>query len=78
MKPINFSITNTIYAEAQDEYMDLPAHRNEDGVVTTCWEMSLWERFLVLISGRVYLQTLTFGQALQPQKISIELPMAEK
>ena len=77
MKPVKFSLQNTIYAEGQDEYLALPAHRNEDGVVTTCWKMTWREKLRVLWTGEVYLQTLTFGGSLQPQLLHAENPLGK-
>lgn len=35
MKPIDFEGTNCIYGKGQEEYMPLPAYKQEDGTVTT-------------------------------------------
>ena len=40
MKPIPFEGQNVVFAENQKEYEPLPAHRTEDGIVTSCWELS--------------------------------------
>jgi hypothetical protein len=76
MGPISFEQTNIKIAEHQDEYLTLPAHYNkEKGVVTSCWKMSFKERLRVLLNGRVFLQNLTFGQPLQPIKMSVRNPL---
>ncbi len=75
MKPTEFSLQNTVYAEDQDEYLSLPAHRNEDGVVTTCWQMTWFERLQALFTGKVYLRVLTFNQALQPVSVHVINPL---
>lgn len=69
MKPIKFKYSNVVYAENQPEYLPLPAHKAEDGTVTTCWKCDWIDRIRVLFYGRVYVQQLTFNKALQPQKV---------
>lgn len=73
MKPVNFDGSNCVYGVEQPEYIPLPAHR-KDQVVTTCWELSFREAFLLLFRRKVWLQVLVFSTPLQPQKMSIEKP----
>jgi len=78
MKPIFPAIPNlpaVIYAKDQPEYLPLPAHRSEDGCVTTRWRLTWKERLQLLFSGELYLQILTFNDPLQPTKMSTELPI---
>lgn len=72
MKPIHFDEANTVYAKNQPEYLPLPAHKTEDGMVTSCWRLSLKERIRMLITGRVYVMQLTFNRPLQPLLVSTE------
>lgn len=76
MKPTEFPEQNCVYAEGQEEYLSLPAFQHGDpwGQVTSCWQMSWRERLKCLWTGRVYVSLLTFGQPLQPQIISLEIP----
>lgn len=69
MKPVYFKEANITFAKDQPQYLPLPAERSEDGMVTTCWQMSFKERIKVLFTGKVWLQTLTFNNPLQPQKL---------
>lgn len=73
MKPIEFSQQNVVFAKDQPEYLPLPAY-SRDGEVTSCWGMTWRERLRALLTGRVYLTLLTFGQPLQPQILSTEPP----
>lgn len=73
MQPIKFSRSNVIFAKNQPEYLQLPAHSN-NGVVTSCWQLSLKERLHVLCTGRLWLQQMTFDTPLQPQRPSIKKP----
>lgn len=75
MNPVNFKGSNVVYAENQKEYLPLPAHRSDDGVVTSCWELTWPERFKVLFSGNIFIQNMTFNQPLQPQRPSVDNPI---
>ena len=78
MKPITFKGHNVIYAEKQDEYLDLPAYRQADGSVTSCWSLSFLERVYLLFTGRIYWTQLTFGKNLQPQRAELTNPYKEE
>lgn len=74
MNAITFPEQNTIFAEHQNEYLPLPAFREHDGCVTTCWRLSMWERVRVLFTGRVWLSQMTFNDSLQPVAMRVEHP----
>jgi hypothetical protein len=48
MKPVKFRGQNCTFAENQPEYIPLPAHRDDDGTITSCWNFSFWERVKIL------------------------------
>lgn len=75
MKPVKFLGANMLLGANQPEYLALPAHRDGDGVITTCWKLSPWGRLKVLFTGRVWLQQMTFGGRVQPQKASAGKPV---
>ncbi len=77
MKVIKFKECNVVYAEGQPEYLSLPAHKSSDGVVTSCWRLSLRERICVILGGRIFLQLLTFNDPLQPLRMSVSNPLIE-
>ena len=70
MEILSFKEQNTIIAKNQQPYLPLPAHRTEDGEVTSCWGLSFKERVRLLFTGKIYFTLLTFNQPLQPQKAS--------
>ena len=74
MKAIEFKGCNITYAENQPEYLPLHAHKSKDGLVTSCWELSLLERLKVVFTGKIYLLILTFNRPLQPLKMLIKRP----
>ena len=74
MKVIKFKECNTTYAKNQPEYLQLPAHKTKEGLVTMCWGLSFLERLQVAFTGKIYLQVLTFNNPLQPLKILVKKP----
>lgn len=78
MKPVEFPQQNVVFAKDQPEYLPLPAYRSKNGcMVTSCWKMNFKERLRMLLTGRVYLSLLTFGNPLQPQIVSVSPPEVE-
>jgi len=75
MEIIKFKECNVTFAEDQQEYLPLPAHRTKDGEVTSCWKMNFKERIKALFTGKIYIQLLTFNQGLNPQIVSINNPI---
>ena len=79
MIPIEFQGANCTYAKDQPQYLPLPAHKSPvNGRVTSCWALTWRERLRVLFTGRIWLQQLTFGDPLQPQRPSVERPTLEE
>ena len=76
MNAIPFAEATVTFAKNQPEYLQLPAHVNHEagGCVTTCYNLTWKERFAILLGKPVWLQTLTFNQPLQPQRLSVEKP----
>lgn len=77
MKPVSPVVpghSEVVYAKDQPEYLPLPAHRTEDGCVTTRWKLTWQERLRVLFMGNIYLQLLTFNTPLQPVMLSTTVP----
>lgn len=77
MKPVWFKESNCTYAKDQKEYLPLPAFRNDEGIVISCWELSFWERLKLFVTGKLWLSMLTFNHPLQPVRLSIEKPVGE-
>ncbi len=75
MKPIKFKQSNVVYAENQPQYNPLPSHKSEEGIVTACWAMNWEERFRALFAGKIYVQTMTFNEPLQPQLVLGKNPL---
>ncbi len=75
MKVVKLKECNVTYAENQPEYLPLSAHKAIDGQVTSCWGLSFLERLKVALTGRIYIQVLTFNQPLQPLKMVVSNPL---
>lgn len=72
MNPVSFEHQNVVYGEKQPEYNPLPAHKDAEGTVTSCWELSPEELEIISKTGRIYLSQLTFNKALQPVRLSLD------
>lgn len=66
MKPIEFHEQNVVYAKDQPEYTPLPGHKNQDGDLVTCWELSDEEIKFIVETKQLWLKVKTFNQPLQP------------
>lgn len=73
--PVAFPQQTVVFAKDQPEYQPLPAHVSPHGVVTSCWELTDAELAKLRKTKRLWLQALTFGDALQPQRPSVEIPL---
>lgn len=62
---------SVIFAKDQPEYISLPANTNGSEVETK-WRLSWKERVKLLFTGSIYLTLLTFGNPLQPIKLTID------
>jgi len=80
VKIIEFPEQSIVIAKDQPQYLPLPAYRfpsDPQGRIACCWKLSWWERFRVLLSGRIWHQILTFNSPLQPQLLTVEKPAME-
>jgi hypothetical protein len=75
MEPVAFREADTVFAKDQPQYLPLPAHRNEEGIVTSCWRMGIAERLKALLTGRICVQAMTFNSPLQPIKLTTKNPL---
>ncbi len=73
MIPTEFLHVNVVIAKDQKQYLPLPAYV-DDRCTTTCWRLSWYERLKLLCTGRLWLQQLNFGGALQPQRPAVHSP----
>lgn len=74
MRPVQFRAVNAEFARHQNEYLPLWAHKDEYGTVTTCWELSWWERVKMFVTGRLWVQVMTFNGPLQPIRPTVGQP----
>jgi hypothetical protein len=79
MTPIKYKYCNTVFAEAQPEYLPLPAWLSADTErrVVTCWKLSWRERLKILITGRLWFSQLTFGDPAQPLLPEVHCPLVK-
>jgi hypothetical protein len=74
MKPERFKEQNTTMAKNQYPYLPLPAFKDEDGAITSCWSLNIRERIKLFFTGRIWLTLLTFNKPLQPQILRVDYP----
>ena len=77
MKPIQFAQQTTVWAENQPPYLPLPAYSNDKETISL-WALTWPERLRVLLTGRLWLRQMNFGQALQPQAPSVSSPFVTR
>lgn len=78
MKPVDFKERTVILAEDQPQYLPLPVFESSDGMMISCWKLTMLERLLILFTGRLWLRQLTFGNPMQPQKPEARNPFRAK
>lgn len=72
---VSFPEQTCVIAKDQPQYMSMPAHIDPETRVVTCvWQLSFKERVKLLFTGKVWHRILTFGNALQPQKLTLDSP----
>ena len=54
-----------------------PGRGNEFGSISSCWQLTLWERLKLLFTGRIYSTLLSFGKPLTPQRLDVNSPIDE-
>lgn len=72
MMPKCFDEQNVIFAEDQPEYLPLPALKQENGDVITCWHLSDEEIEKIKETKQIFLCVKTFNQPLQPLFLTVE------
>jgi hypothetical protein len=80
MTPIQFPECNVIFAKDQKEYLPLPAYLElfGSGRIISCWKATWKERLIFLLTGRIWLQILTFSEKLQPQFLGLTDPFIKE
>lgn len=72
IKSIDFKYSNAVYGKNQDEYENLYVLKfDENGEVISCWKLSFIDRLKILLTGKMWISVLTFGNKFQPMKLSV-------
>lgn len=61
-----------VLAKNQPQYIPLPANLVRNLYVETRWKLSWLERLRVLCTGEIHLYLMTFGNPLQPIRLSVK------
>lgn len=78
MKPIKFKEQNVVYGKGQKEYLPLPAHRDQQGIITMCIELTQEDIREARKTGKIWAQLSTFNQPLQPLQFMTSKPTMER
>lgn len=70
MTPVAFPEATIVMGSDQPEYLPLPTHISSDptSTVTSCWDLNDLDVASIIKHRKIWLQQLTFGNALQPQR----------
>ena len=71
MNPVNFPEQNCIYAKDQPEYLPLPTHKTDDGIVTACYKLTFLEKIKIFCGAKIWVSIMTFNKPLQPQRLYV-------
>lgn len=74
MKAIEFEQHNVVFAKDQKEYSPLPAHAQNNGLVTFCMELDEDELEAIKKTKILKLTVLTFGRSAQPIRVTTVEP----
>jgi len=66
MKPVRFDGHNIVMGEGQPKYLELPAYREPNGIIHSCWELSPEEIEQITSTGKIWLTQCTFNSPMQP------------
>lgn len=65
MRPVKFKGHNAVYGAGQPEYQPLPVLKT-DTSVTSVWELTEEEVNEIVLTRRIKIEQMNFGQNLQP------------
>lgn len=76
MEPIEFKEQNKVYAKNQPEYLPLPVYEDNEqgGRVFHCWKLTFLEKVKIVLTGKLWINVLHFGNPLQPIRPMVESP----
>ena len=74
MKSIEFKEQNVIFAKDQEEYANLPAFAQQNGMVTFCMELKEEELKSVIENGRAKITVLNFNRPVQSIRVAVDKP----
>lgn len=79
--PSSPEMPEVVYAKDQPQYLQLPAcnfqYTGGEVSVISRYRLTIFERLKLLFTGSIWLEQMTFGQALQPQRPTINEPLTD-
>jgi len=74
MKAVEFKEQNIVFAKDQKEYESLPAHAQNTGMITSCFELTEEELKEIQKNQTLFITRLTFKGPVQPIKVNVIKP----
>lgn len=74
LTPVKFRGHTNVLAENQPEYIPLPVFIDQESAYVpfiTCWQFTFMDRLKVLVTGRIWASTSTFGNQYQPVTFTV-------
>lgn len=73
--PVKTDDTNITYAENQEGYLPLPAHRlahDPQGRIVITYGLTLYQRLLLLLTGKLFISMFTFNRPVTPIAVGVK------
>jgi len=74
MKAVNFKDSNRVFGKHEDVYQTLHALALGNGIIVSCWKLSLMDSIRIAFTGKVWLSLKTDPVWLPPQCVSAKKP----
>jgi len=71
-----FDEVNDVMGTGEDAFY-LHKAQDEDNRIVICWKLSIFERIGLLFTGRIWQQSLLYGDGLQTTAISVDKPVMD-
>ena len=73
MKAIPFKEQNITY-EGDEKHKDVPAFKadTKEGEVITCWKMSIKEKIIFLLTGKLWVTIISYNKHINPMHFSVK------
>jgi len=71
--PVKFPEAEATYGRRNAPFVPVHVFVDDEEVIS-CWQLSWWERIVIVWTGRLWLRQYTKGDKMHPQYPQVELP----